>query len=96
MLAAPTTTQDDDRMVHTTEATFRPEVGSHPCYQHSVASLELGSVVSSLAVDVRTLGGSLLLQAIKNRYTIVPGLQYRVNFTGLRSSLAYYFAPLSS
>ena len=53
-----------------------------------MATLGLGSVVSCLAVDVRTLGGNLLLQAIKNRYTFstwppVPG-----NFTGLGSSLA--------
>ena len=61
-----------------------------------MATLELGSVVSSLAVDVRTLGGSVLLQAIRNRYTIVPGLQSLGNITGFRSSLAYYFAPLSS
>ena len=72
-----------------------PEVGPHTSGCRGVAALGLGSAVSSLPVDVRTHGGSVLLQAIRNRYTFVPGLQYRGNITGFRSSPADYFAPLS-
>ena len=67
---------------------FGPAVGPHPRGSYHMATLGLGSVVSCMLVDVRTHGGSLLLQAIKNRYTLVPEPQYRVNFTGLGSSLA--------
>ena len=54
----------------------RPAVGSHPCCCSYVATLGLGGVVGCFPGGARTPGGGLLLQAI-DRYTVVPGPQYR-------------------
>ena len=54
----------------------RPAVGSHPCCSSYVAPLGLGGVVGCVPGGARNPGGGVLRQAI-DRYTIVPGPQYR-------------------
>ena len=54
----------------------RPAVGSHPCCCSYVAPLGLGGGVGCVPGGARNPGGGVLRQAI-DRYTIVPGPQYR-------------------